>query len=100
MTEKNVQIIQEPYAASGRGDLPAILERVSDKLTYWGVVADVTPEVPWHLRITQKADVPKFFQALATECDFPKFEPHTYAAAGNVVYASLDFDVTIKRTGK
>jgi ketosteroid isomerase-like protein len=99
-TEKNIQIIQQIYAAFGKGDVPGILEFISDEMTHFGVVAAVTKEVPWHLQITKKHDVPKFFQALASECEFTRFEPHAFAAAGDVVYCSIDFDVTIKRNGK
>jgi ketosteroid isomerase-like protein len=98
--EKNIQIVQQIYSAFGKGDVPAILEHISDELTHFSVVADATPEVPWHLPITKKQDVPRFFQALATECNFTRFDPHSFAATGDLVYCSIDFDVTVKRNGK
>jgi hypothetical protein len=34
MSQSNVETIQQVYAAFGRGDVPAILERVSDDTTW------------------------------------------------------------------
>jgi ketosteroid isomerase-like protein len=75
------------------------MEHVSDELRHFGVLSE-SAEVPWHRQITRKADVPKFFQALASECDFTRFEPRDFAAAGDVVYCSIGFDVTLRRNGR
>jgi ketosteroid isomerase-like protein len=96
----NIEIVQKVYAAFGRGDVPAILEHIAPDMVGFGVVADATPEVPWHIQITKREDVPKFFQALAAECDFTRFEPHSFATGGDHVYASISFDVTIKKNAK
>jgi ketosteroid isomerase-like protein len=99
MSEKNIQSVQSIYAAFARGDVPAILEHIADDMRHFGVVSE-SPEVPWHLQITQKKDVPRFFQALAEECEFTRFEPRDFAAAGDHVYCTISFDVRIKRNGR
>jgi ketosteroid isomerase-like protein len=99
MSEKNIQAVQSIYAAFGRGDVPAILEFIADDLRLFGVVSQ-SKEVPWHLQITKKKDVPLFFQALAQECDFTRFEPRDFAAAGDHVYCTIRFDVRFKRNGQ
>jgi ketosteroid isomerase-like protein len=96
----HIETIQKIYAAFGRGDIPGILEHIAEDLHAFSVVADASPEIPWHLKITKKRDVPKFFQALAAECDFSLFEPHAFAQGGDHVYATISFDVTFKRNGK
>jgi uncharacterized protein len=96
----NVETVQKIYAAFGRGDVPAIMENIAEDLVGFSIVADATPEVPWHLQISKRQDVPKFFQALASAADFTRFEPHAFAASGDHVYASVNFDVTLKRNGK
>jgi ketosteroid isomerase-like protein len=102
MSEKNIQTIKDIYAAFGRGDVPGILAHISDDIRHFGVVSDspVTHDIPWHLQIKKKADVPRFFQALAENTDFTRFEPSDFAAAGNVVYASIVWDATVKKNGK
>ena len=99
MSDKNIAIVQQIYQAFGRGDVPGILEHIADDMRGFGVVSEST-EVPWHLQITRKADVPKFFQALATECEFSRFEPRDFAAGGDQVYCTVSYDVTLRRNGK
>jgi ketosteroid isomerase-like protein len=102
MSEKNIQTIKDIYAAFGRGDVPAILAHIAENMHHFGVITEssIAREVPWHVQIKKKADVPQFFQALATHTDFTRFEPGDYAAAGNVVYSSVTWDATIKKNGK
>jgi ketosteroid isomerase-like protein len=79
--------------------VPAILEHIADDMRHFGVFSE-SKDVPWHLQITKKKDVPLFFQALARECDFTRFEPRDFAAAGDHVYCTVSFDMTLKRNGK
>ena len=96
----NVQVVQTIYAAFTRGDVPAILACIDDNMRGFSVVSTSVKDVPWHLQIDRKADVPKFFQALASECDFTRFEPRDFAIGGDHVYCTVRFDVTLKRNGK
>lgn len=95
MSEKHIRIVQEIYAAFGRGDVPAIMAHISDGMRYFGVVTERNL-VPWHMQITRKQDVPKFFQALAGAAEFTRFEPRAFAAGGDYVYCSISFDATLR----
>jgi uncharacterized protein len=99
MSEKNIQTVQAIYAAFGRGDVPAILEYIAEDMRHFGVVSE-SREVPWHVQATKKRDVPRFFQALAQEADFTRFEPRAFAASADQVYCTISFDITLKRSGK
>jgi uncharacterized protein len=99
MSDKNIATVQQIYQAFGRGDVPGILEHIADDMRGFGVVSEST-EVPWHIQITRKGDVPKFFQALAAECEFTRFEPRDFAAGGDQVYCTVSFDVTMRRNGR
>ena len=99
MSDKNIAVVQQIYQAFLRGDVPGILEHIADDMRHFGVVSQLE-DVPWHLQIKRKADVPKFFQALGAECEFTRFEPRDFAAGGDHVYCTVSFDVTIKRNGK
>jgi ketosteroid isomerase-like protein len=95
----NQEIAQQIYAAFGRGDVPGIMEFIAEDMQHFGVIS-ASLDAPWHLQIKKKADVPKFFQALAEECTFTHFEPHDFAAAGDHVYCSIKWEATFKRTGR
>ena len=99
MSDSNIQIVQTIYAAFGRGDVPAIVEHIDDKLTRFGVVSE-SKDIPWHVQVQSKKDVPLFFKALAESVDFTRFEPRDFAAAGEYVYCTVSFDITFKKSGK
>jgi len=96
----NTKVVERIYAAFLRRDIPGILENVSDDLRAFGIVSESAKDVPWHMQITSKKDVPKFFEALGAECEFARFEARDYAAAGDKVYCTLRYDVTLKRNGR
>jgi len=99
MSDKNIQVAKEIYAAFSRGDVPAIMQHMSDDLQGFGIVSEQNL-VPWHMNISKKQDVPKFFKALADTCEFTRFEPRDFAAGGDRVYCTVSFDVTYKRNHK
>jgi ketosteroid isomerase-like protein len=96
----NVEMVQQIYSAFGKGDVNAIMGFIGDDMKEFRIISKDAGEVPWHMHITRKADVPKFFQALAAECNFTKFEPHDFAATGDHVYCTIDWEATFKRSGK
>lgn len=99
LSETNIQIVQQIYAAFGRGDMPGIMEHISQDLRHFGVVSD-QKLLPWHIQIDRKQDVPLFFQAIAESSEFARFEPRDFVAGGDHVYCTISFDATFKRNGK
>jgi uncharacterized protein len=99
MSDKNIQVVQQIYEAFGRGDVPAIMEHISEDLRHFGVVSE-QKLLPWHIQATKKKDVPLFFQAIAESSEFTRFEPRDFAAGGDHVYCTISFDVTFKKNGK
>jgi ketosteroid isomerase-like protein len=95
MSDKNIQIVKDIYAAFNRGDVPAIMQHMSDDLQGFGVVSE-EKLIPWHIQISKKKDVPKFFQAIAASSEFTRFEPRDFAAGGDHVYCTISFDVTFR----
>ena len=99
MSDKNIQVVQQIYEAFGRGDVPAIMEHISEDLRHFGVVSE-QKLLPWHIQATKKKDVPLFFQAIAESSEITRFEPRDFAAGGDHVYCTISFDVTFKKNGK
>jgi ketosteroid isomerase-like protein len=99
----NVATVQSIYEAFGRGDIPAILDRISDDVMWeaWGT--DNTAQeagVPWMLPRRGREGVAEFFQQVSASLEFHGFEPLNLLEGGNQVAATIRFDVTAKATGE
>lgn len=95
--QSNLQLVQNVYAAFGRGDVPAILEVCAEDAEF-GVISE--SNVPWHGIGAGRAYIVKFFQALDEHAMFTRFEPHSFVAGENGVACIVDFDATLKKNGK
>ena len=93
----NIKAVQDIYAAFGRGDIPAILDRLADSIEWeYGFAPN---EVPWLQLRRGRAEVGEFFESL-NALEFHKFEPKTFLEGSGLVVALLNFEVTVKHTGK
>jgi ketosteroid isomerase-like protein len=95
---KPVEVIQSLFAAFGRGDLPGMLALIADDVDWGGDKVDA--DIPTHVNRRGKAEVPKFFEAVATEQDFARFEPLHFLCDGNEVAALVREEFTFRRSGK
>ena len=98
MSEANKKTIEAVYAAFGRGDIPFIMQRVSDG-TRWDFSVGKS-DVPWHAPVASKAELPRFFQAMGENLAFEAFEPRAFIAQGRSVVVKLHVAYTVKRTGR
>lgn len=98
MTERaNLDIIEEAYAAFGRGDIEAVMS-VEDPLTELEISGPA--EIPWAGSFRGHDGARTYFAAIAAEAEFDVFEPHTFVAQGNAVVV-LGFErVRSRRTGR
>ena len=69
--QENLRIVQEIYDAVGRGDVAAILDRVTDDVD-WSAEA-ASHAAPWYGPRTGKAGVASFFQDLADSIEITEF---------------------------
>jgi ketosteroid isomerase-like protein len=96
--EENVQTAKEGYAAFGRGDVPAILELLTDDIEWIEPgPADVLPAAGTY---RGKEEVAGFFATLGETTEFHKFEPHEFIAQGDHLVVLIHFESTVKRTGR
>jgi hypothetical protein len=82
----NTRIVQEAYAAFGRGDVQAILDRLDDNVS-WTAVYGSGPHVPHSGERRGKAAVGGFFKQVAENVNFSRFEPKEFIATGDKVVA-------------
>jgi ketosteroid isomerase-like protein len=96
--EENVQTAKEGYAAFGRGDVPAILELLTDDVEWIEPgPADVLPAAGTY---RGKEEVARFFATLGENLDLHRFEPHEFIAQGDHVVVLIHSEGTVKRTGR
>jgi ketosteroid isomerase-like protein len=93
----NIDTVKQIYAAFGRGDIAAIVEKLDPDIE-WDVEIP-TPGVPWLQPRHGAASVPAFFESLAPLA-FQRFEAHTLFKDGNKVFALIAMDVTHLESGK
>jgi len=93
----NLQTVQAIYQAFGQGDIPSILEKLTEDVN-WDVHSPI-PEVPWMAPRKGRAEVPLFFQSLA-EAQFKVFHPHTFFENERQVLALVDLEVIFPTSPK
>jgi ketosteroid isomerase-like protein len=98
--QQNIEFVQNLYAAFSRGDLPYILERFAPELESFGVSANGHARAPWHFAGKSREDVAKYFAALMGTLEPLRFEPQHYAADGDFVYASVNQEWKVRKSGK
>jgi ketosteroid isomerase-like protein len=99
MSNDLIAKVQHLYASFGRGDLPAILEALADDVS-WGIDSSAAAEVPWYGVLNGKGNATKFFTALGEHAEFSRFNPKDFVAVGDHVFNHLEYEATIKKTGK
>jgi ketosteroid isomerase-like protein len=96
---QNTKVVQDAYAAFGRGDIPALLALMADEI-HWQPVIGTAAHVPFSGQRTGKAGVAEFFKQVAESEDFQRFEPREFVAQGDKVVAIGYYCATAKTTGK
>ena len=97
--QSNITLIQNIYAAFGRGDIATVMEHLSNDVD-WGVDAQASTEVPWHGTGKGRAFAAKFFEALGKEAVFTRFEPSDFLASETQVACLVSWDAKLNRNGR
>ncbi len=83
---QNTKVVQEAYAAFGRGDVQGILDRLTDDVI-WNGVYGAAAYVPTSGERRGKGAVATFFKQVAEHVNFLTFEPKEFIATGDKVVA-------------
>ncbi|HZP26483.1 MAG TPA: nuclear transport factor 2 family protein [Dehalococcoidia bacterium] len=94
----NIRAVMTIYEAFGRGDIPTILDQLSDDIDWWFFGP---PEIPWGGRHQGKEAVLGLFGAVGANVDVESFGPEDepIATGDSVVVAGFE-RVKVRRTGK
>lgn len=94
---EEVRAIMALYDAFGRGDIPYILDHVSENFT-WTDPND--PSIVPHGGTYKGKDFLNFFQNLGGGSDTTLFNVDEYTQGDNVVIATGQHGIVVKKTGK
>ena len=97
--EQNRKVVQDTYAAFGRGDIPALLGMLTDDVDWHGVIG-VGPKVPQGGPRKGIKEVTTFFEQVGATVDFKRFEPQKFIAEGDMVVVIGFYESVVKTTGK
>lgn len=95
---KSTVLVQAIFGAFLRGDVPAILDKLSDNVEW--VVGTSSDVVPLFGAYKGKAAVQEFFVKLSEAEDIKVFDPNEYIAQYDKVIALVHTEATVKKTGK
>ena len=82
-----IESIQNIYACFGVGDIPGIMEKLTDDAVF-----EHNGKFPWSGRFEGKAKVGEFFQALGNNVTVTVFNPSNFRAEGNQVINDCRFE--------
>ena len=97
MSDQNVQVIQEAYAAFGRGDIAAILANLTDDVEWFLPGEGLIPQSGLY---RGPDGVGSFFSKLAATTEFEAFEPREFIAQDDRVVACGYYRARSKATGR
>jgi ketosteroid isomerase-like protein len=87
--EQKITIVKEIYDAVARGDVDAILDRVTDDVD-WAAEA-ASSAAPWYGQRTGKNGAASFFGDLASSIEITQFTPHSFTAGDDNVHLLVDW---------
>jgi uncharacterized protein len=93
-----IETVQQIYAAFGRGDVPAILERLADDVE-WEYATGPNP-IPWLQPLKGRVEVPKFFEALFSNVEITRFEVGKIFGDTSTVVDLVNLEYTARATGR
>jgi ketosteroid isomerase-like protein len=96
---ENIRLVQQAYAAFGRGDIPAVLETLNPAVD-WEAIIGAGDHVPTAGRRRGLDAVQGFFDDLASNVEFSKFEPREFFGNNETVVVLGAYAGLAKPTGR
>jgi ketosteroid isomerase-like protein len=98
VTKANIQLVQDLYAAYGRGDFESVIDECTPDLAWHsGGTSDEFP--PFGLR-KGPAKLREFFGIVSDVLDFNEFSPREFYADKDKVFVLGHFTFTMKKSGR
>lgn len=95
--QDNVQLVQQIYAAIGRGDVPAVIDMMADDIE---IHVPGPSEIPFAGTYRGHEGVGQYFHAIGTNTDILQFEPRDFIAQDDQVVVVGDERLRSKSTDR
>jgi len=96
---QNTTLVQNIYAAFGRGDIQTLLDGLDEQIV-WRPVIGASSSVPTAGNRRGKAAVGEFFRTLSETSTFEDFQTNEFVAQGDKVVVIGRYTGTAKATGR
>jgi ketosteroid isomerase-like protein len=99
----NIETVQRSYEAFGRGDIDAILEICAEDVRWEHHPTGNTAQdqdVPYMRSRSGRDVVAGFFRDMEEDFEMHSFNPRSFLAGDGLVAAVVEFELTVKATGK
>ena len=99
----NIKTVQGIYEAYGRGDVQSILDQCAEDVRWEHHSTGNTAQdqdVPYMRSRGGRNAVAGFFQDMEENYEVHSFNPHSFLAGDGRVAGMVEFDLTVKATGK
>lgn len=97
MSKQNLELVQDVYAAFGRGDIPAVVASMTSDVTI-GIIGR-RQDAPFLGLFEGQAGSAEFFKQLAAAQEFHSFEPLRFLAAEDKVFVWGKYRWTMRNSG-
>jgi len=99
----NVESVQQGYEAFGRGDIQGALEHVAEDVRWEHHPTGNTAQdrdVPYMRSRNGREAAAGFFQDIDEDFEMHSFNPHSFLEGDGLVVAIIEYELTVKATGK
>jgi ketosteroid isomerase-like protein len=97
MSERtNTDVVQQGYEAFGRGDIPAVLDLLTDDVEW---IQQGPSVIPFAGTRHGHEGVAEYFSVLDENLEFEQFEPREFVAQGDTVVVGFERSVSVGRAG-
>jgi ketosteroid isomerase-like protein len=99
----NIETVRSTYEAFGRGDVQTILERCAEDVRWEHHPTGNTAQdrdVPYMRSRRGRDEVAGFFEDMENGYEMHSFNPHSFLLGDGRVAAVVEFDLTVRATGK
>lgn len=100
---RNIETVRRGYEAFGRGEIDAILEQYAEDVRWedhpTGNAAQ-DQDVPYMRSRNGRDGVAGFFRDIEEDFEMHSFNPHSFLAGDGLVAAVVEYELTVRATGK
>jgi uncharacterized protein len=95
--QTNVAVVQQAYEAFGRGDIPGVLDHLTDDVV-WALQGPTT--IPFAGVHRGREGIAEFFSLVGEALEYEQFEPREFVAQGDTVVVLGYERSLVKPTGR